>query len=149
MLNLQMNTTHHYILCVPCTTTWKHVVSSLWMNTSNFIFRSIHIPNLSIVLSPPRLVYTPSVNYVNTFVDYIKFSTNSTNKFNVCANTLDDWANIFISSIDTLDNLYLDLCFLNPSLLKLLFTNSLIICSFSLNIVLTVGSSICFSSSVL
>ncbi len=24
--------------CVPCTTTWKHVISSLWMNTSNIIF---------------------------------------------------------------------------------------------------------------
>ncbi len=33
--------------CVPCTSTWKHNTSSLWMNTSNLIFWLFCIHNLS------------------------------------------------------------------------------------------------------
>jgi hypothetical protein len=126
-------------LCVPCTTTWKHFVSSLWMNTTNFIFRLLHIFNLLtlVVFIPLHSPCTPFVdcahlstncvnsytNCDNTFVDYTNFFVDCANKSNDCANTLDDWANTSIDSADTLDNLFLDLCFSNPSLLKLLFTN--------------------------
>ncbi len=77
------------------------------------------------------------------------FSTNSTTKFYVCANTLNDRVNISIDSIDNLNSSSSDLCFPNPSLLMLLFKDLLIICSSTINIVLTVGSSICSSSSLL
>jgi hypothetical protein len=33
-------------LCVPYTTTWEHLTSSLWMNVVNFIFWLLHICNL-------------------------------------------------------------------------------------------------------
>jgi len=93
-------------LCVPCTTTWKHFVSSLWMNTTNFIFRSLHIFNLLtlVVLIPLHSPCTPFVdcahlstncvnsytNRDNTFVDYTNFFVDYANKSNDCANTLDD-----------------------------------------------------------
>jgi hypothetical protein len=40
-------------LRVPCTTTWKHLASSLWMNITNFIFWLLHIhilPTLTVQL---------------------------------------------------------------------------------------------------
>jgi hypothetical protein len=109
------------------------------MNTTNFIFQLLHIFNLLtlVVLIPLHSPCTPFVdcahlstncvnsytNCDNTFVDYINFFIDCANKSNDCANTLDDWANTSIDSADTLDNLFLDMCFSNPSLLKLLFTN--------------------------
>ncbi len=71
-------------LCVPCTTTWKHFASLLWMNVINFIFQLLHIHNLLtlVVLTPPCSPCTPfvdcahlSANYDNAYADCIDFST--------------------------------------------------------------------------
>jgi hypothetical protein len=70
-----------------------------------------------IVSIPPCLPYMPfvdyahlSIDYVNSFancgntsMDYTKKYIECSNKSNVCANTLDDWANTFVDSTDTLD----------------------------------------------
>ncbi len=59
--------------CVPCTTTWNHVTSSLWMNALDFIFRLfyIHNPLKLIILTPCHSPCMPSINYVNTSVNYV------------------------------------------------------------------------------
>jgi hypothetical protein len=101
---------------------WKHFTSSLWMNTTNFIFRLLHIHNLLtlVVLTPPRLPYTPSADYVSSSANYTNFSTNYANKSNDCVN-------IYVDSADTHDRSSLDLCIPNPSLMYLFFTNLLVI----------------------
>jgi hypothetical protein len=76
------------------------------MNTVDFIFQLLHIPNLpsSIVLTSPRTPCTPFVNYAhlsnacvnpfadyeNTFDDNIKNCVNYGKKSDNCASTLDD-----------------------------------------------------------
>jgi hypothetical protein len=76
-------TTHHTIFYVPCTTMWKHVMSSLWTNTSNFIVQlfCIHNPPKLVVFIPHHFPCTPYVDYVNTFVDYVNTYTNSVDAF--------------------------------------------------------------------
>ncbi len=83
---------------VPYTTMWKHVTSSLWMNTSNFIFWLfyIHNPPKLIVLTPHHSPCTPFVDCVNTFVNYA-------NTFVDCAHTFDDYANTSANLINALD----------------------------------------------
>ncbi len=56
------------IFCVTCTTTWKHVASSLWMNALDLIFWlfCIHSPPRSILLTLHRFPCTSYVNYVKT-----------------------------------------------------------------------------------
>jgi hypothetical protein len=67
--------------CVPCTTTWKHVTSSLWMNASYFIFQlfCIHNPLKLIILTPCCFPYRPFANYANTSADCVNTSTNCIN----------------------------------------------------------------------
>jgi hypothetical protein len=93
-------------LCVSCIAMWKHFMSSLWMDVTDFIFRLFHISNLPslVVLIALRLPCTPfancahlSTNYVNSSTDYEKTSVDCTNfsidcgnKFIDCINTLDD-----------------------------------------------------------
>ncbi len=93
-------------LCVLCIATWKHFMSSLWMNTTNFIFWLLHIANLLllIVLIPPCSPCIPSTNcahssanyvdspidYDHAFVDYTNFFVECANKSNDCVKTLDD-----------------------------------------------------------
>jgi hypothetical protein len=69
------------------------------MNIADFIFRLLHIRNLLtlVVLTPTHLLYTPSANYThllayydNTFVDCIGFYVDYANKYDDCANMLDD-----------------------------------------------------------
>jgi hypothetical protein len=114
------------------------------MNTANFIFQLLHIHNLPtlVVLTPPCSPCTPSddythlsINYVNSFVDYF-------NKSNDCVNTS-------ANSADTHDKPSLDLYIPNPSLLQLLLTNLFVIYRSTINIVLTIRSSLCSSSSIL
>ncbi len=138
-------------LCVFCITTWKHFVSSLWMNATNFIFQLLHMDNLPtlVVLTPPHSPYKLFgdnthlfVNYVNSSIDCTTFFTNYVKKYYDCANNSTDLANTHDKSSS---NLYIP----NPSLLLLLFIVLLVICRSKINIVLTIGSSICSSSSVL
>jgi hypothetical protein len=71
-------------LCVPCTTTWKHLASSVWMNVADFIFQLFHIrslPTLS-VLNPFRLPCTPYADYAHLYIDHGKTS-NDYNDFSV------------------------------------------------------------------
>ncbi len=105
-------------LCVYCITTWKHFMSSLWMNTINFIFQVFHIINLHllVVLAPPCSPCTPFVDYAHSFVDYVNSFTNfdhtfvictnffvdCANKFDDCVKTLNDETNIVVDSVDSL-----------------------------------------------
>jgi hypothetical protein len=89
-----------------------------------------------------------SPNCDNTSTDCTNFFVDYANKSSDCANTPNDWVNIHVDSVDTLDKSSLDLCISNPSLLQLLFKDLLVIYKLKINIMLTVGSSICFSSSV-
>jgi hypothetical protein len=117
-------------LCVPCTTTWKHLASSLWMNVANFIFRLLHIhncPTLS-VLIPLHLPCTPFVDYAhsfldceNTFSDCINFSTDCAHNFDDCANTPNDRMNTTTDLADRLDISFVNFCIPNLALLQLLF----------------------------
>jgi hypothetical protein len=142
---------HHYNLCVPCTTTWKHLTSSLWVNITDFIFWLLHICNLLtlFVLTPLHSPCTPSTNCAhlsadceNTSIDYAYFSTNYAHNFDFCANTLDDQRNTAIDSADTPHISSLDLCIPNPILLQLLP-----ICKLKIKIMFTVGSMIYYLSS--
>jgi len=58
-------------LCVPCTAMWKHLVSSLWMNMVDFIFRLLHIRIHFIlsVLTPLGFPYTCFANYAHLSID--------------------------------------------------------------------------------
>jgi hypothetical protein len=94
---------------VPCTSTWKHVTSSLWMSASNFIcwLFYIHNPPKLVVLTPHRSPCMPFVDYVNTFVDYVSTYVPYTDtcidcvdKSTNCAHTPDDCANTYVDSID-------------------------------------------------
>lgn len=78
------------IFYVPYTATWKHVMSSLQMNTSNFIFLlfCIHSPLKLVILIPCCYPYTPFVDYVNTSVDCV-------NTYVDCTNIYVDYANKF------------------------------------------------------
>ncbi len=106
-------------LYVPCTTMWKHLASSLWMNIIDFIFRLLHIRNLPTlsVLIPFRSPYTPSIDYAHLFADYENTSNDCANLFVDCANTPNDWANTAIDLVDMFDILSLDLCIPNLALL--------------------------------
>jgi hypothetical protein len=153
------------ILCVPCTSMWKHFTSSLWMNTTNFIFQLFRIANLLLLtrLISPCSPYPPSINYAhlssdcvnsskdcdNTFAACIDFSTDCANKSDDYANTHDDWVNIVIDSTDTLDKSSSDIWISNPSLLQLLLMNLLLICKSKTNVMFTVRSLICFSCFIL
>ncbi len=106
-------------LCVPCTTTWKHLSSSLWMNVANFIFWLLHIHNLSTLfaLIPFHSPCTPFANYAhlcvdyeNTYGDYTDFSANYVDfsvdyaqNFDDYVNTPDDRIKTTIDSADTLN----------------------------------------------
>jgi hypothetical protein len=129
----------------------KHFASSLKINATNFIFKLVHIPNLPtlVVLIPLCSPCTPSTNYAHLFVDYTNFYVDCANKSNDCANTLDDWANTSVDSNDTFDRSSLDVYIPNSSLLQLLPVDLLVIYSSKINIVLTVGSFIYCSSSLL
>jgi hypothetical protein len=116
-------------LCVFCTTMWKHLASSLWVNIANFIFWLFHICNLSTlsVLNPFRSPYTPfvdcahlSVDYENTSANYTNLSIDYAHNFEDCVNTLDDRTNVVADSADTLDISSLNHYIPNPTLLKLL-----------------------------
>jgi hypothetical protein len=143
-------------LCVPWITMWKHFISSLQMNVVDFIFQLLHIHNLCtlIVLTPFHSPCTPSTNncahlfidYVNSSIDCINTYVDCINLFAERGNKSDDCANTFVN---TLERLSLHLCIPNPSFLQLLFIDLLIIYKLKINIVLTVGSSIRFSSSIL
>ncbi len=58
---------HNYHFLCPCTTTWKHVTSSLWMNATNLIFLLLCIHNFPrlIILTPHHSPYTFSVDYAD------------------------------------------------------------------------------------
>jgi hypothetical protein len=135
------------------------------MNVANFIFRLLYITNLlslDVLSDPPRSPCTPFVDcahlstdyvnscsdYDNTFVDYINFSINYDNKYDDCVNTLNDWVNTIIDSADIPNISSLNLYIPNPSFLQLLIIDLLLIYRSKITIVLTVGSSICYSSSV-
>ncbi len=116
-------------LCVPCTTTWKHLTSSLWMNNANFIFWLLHIHNLFriFVLTPLRSPCTPFVDcahlfayYKNTFGDYIDFSIDCAHNSDDCVNSPDDRTNIVVDSTNTHNISSLGLCIPNLALLQLL-----------------------------
>lgn len=87
---------------VPYTTTWKHITSSLWMNTSYLIFWLFYIHSLPklVMQTPCHSPYTPSTNYANTFVkctntfvDHVNKSTNYAHTFDDCVNTSIELAN--------------------------------------------------------
>ncbi len=138
-------------LCVPCTTTWKHLVSSLWMNVADLMFQLLHIHNLLtlFVLTPLHSPYTPfidyahlSTNYENTFGDCTYFSINCAHNFDDYANTPNDRMNITVNSTDMPNISSLDLCIPNPTLLQLLFIYIL-----KIKVVFTIGSMIYYLSS--
>jgi hypothetical protein len=116
-------------LCVPCTAMWKHLISSLWMNMIDFIFRLFHIRIRLIlfILIPLRLPYTCSANYAhlsidceNTSGECTYFFANFAHNFDDCANIPYNWMNIAIDSANTLDISYVDFYMPNFVLLQLL-----------------------------
>ncbi len=121
---LKINRAHHYKFVWPLYSHVEHFASSLLMNTY-FIFQLLHILNLLTLV-----VLTSLHSPCTLFVDYA-------NKSDDCANTLNDWANNFVDSNDTLDILSLDFHIPNPSLLQLLLTDLLIIYRSKINIMLT------------
>jgi hypothetical protein len=82
-------------LGVSYTTTWKHFMSSLWMNVINFIFQLFQIINLPLltILTPPCLPCTPFTDCAHLFVDYV-------NSFNDYENTL-SIVSIFLLNVAT------------------------------------------------
>ncbi len=77
--------------CVPYTTMWKHLSSSLWMDASNFIlwlFRILNFLTL-VLLIPPCSPYTSFTNCANLFAGCGKSSIN-------CGNTYVNYTNFFI-----------------------------------------------------
>jgi hypothetical protein len=60
-------------LFVPYKSTWKHFMSSLWMNVIDFISWLLHIINLLslVVLTPPRLPYIPFANCAHLFTSCV------------------------------------------------------------------------------
>jgi hypothetical protein len=116
-------------LCVPCTAMWKHLVSSLWMNMVDFIFRLLHICIRLIlsVLTPLRLPYTCfandahlSIDCENTSGECTCFFANFAHNFDDCANIPYNWMNIAIDWANTLDISYVDFYMPNFVLLQLL-----------------------------
>jgi len=108
------------IFCVPCTTMWKHFVSSSWMNVLDFIFSLVHILNLPTLttLIPFHLPYMPFVDCAHLFVDYVNscFDYGNTSidyiDFSIdCVNKSNDYANTSTNSVNTFDrsssNLYI------------------------------------------
>ncbi len=85
--------------CVHCTTMWKHFMSSLWMNTSNFIFWLFYIPNLSTLI-----IWTPFRSPCMAFVDYINSFVDCGNTFANCTKTFVDYANKFGNYANTFDD---------------------------------------------
>jgi len=60
-------------LFVPYKSTWKHFMSSLWMNVTYFISWLLHIVNLLslVILTPPRLPYIPFANCAHLFTSCV------------------------------------------------------------------------------
>jgi hypothetical protein len=113
-------------LSVPCTSTWKHFATSLWMNTTNFIFQLLHIHNLPtlIVLIPLHSPCTPSIDFTHVFVDYVNsfydcdnIHANCTNFYANCANKSNDCANTFVDLTNTHDRSSSNFYIPNPSLM--------------------------------
>jgi hypothetical protein len=72
---------------------WKHSTSSLWTNTTNFIFCLLHIVNLPllVVLTPFCSPCIPVIDCAHsfpncdyTFANYTNFYDDSTNKSGDC-----------------------------------------------------------------
>jgi hypothetical protein len=82
--------------CVPCTTMWKHVTKSLWMNALDIIFWLLYIHSLprSTILTLLRSPCTSITNCVDTFVESI-------NRFIDCVDTSIELANT--TKLSTLD----------------------------------------------
>jgi len=157
------------IFCVPCTTTWKHIKSSLWMNTSDLIFQllCINSPPKLVILTPHHFPYTPCDDCAITFADYVNTSiycTNTSskcaNKFTNCAHTSNDYVNTSVDSINTLNTPTVDFCILDfsfyiswsiilknthSSFLQLSFNDLFIFWSSEINIILASWSSISYS----
>jgi hypothetical protein len=87
---------------------YSHVeaLNIIIMNECHIFHLSItpirNLPTL-VVLTPPRLPCTPSIDYThlfvyydNTSIDYIDFSTDCANKYDDSVNTHDDWVNTII-----------------------------------------------------
>jgi hypothetical protein len=78
------------------------------------LFYILNLPTL-VILTPPHLPYTPSIECVNssidydnsyvncgnTFTDYINTSIDCANKYDDCVNTSDDYVNTFVDSTNT------------------------------------------------
>jgi hypothetical protein len=84
-------------LCVPCISTWKQLVSSLWMNVAKFMFQLLHICNLLTIsiLTPLHSPCMLSTNYAHLFVDYENTSGYYTDFFINYAHNFNDYANTF------------------------------------------------------
>jgi hypothetical protein len=96
---------------------WKHITSSLWMNTSYLIcwLFCIHNHLKVAVLTPHCFPCTPfidcvntstncvniSTNYIKTFINYTNTFTNYADKSVDCAHTSNDYANTSADLADT------------------------------------------------
>jgi hypothetical protein len=103
--------------CIPYTATWKHIMSSLWINTLDLIFWMfcIHSPLKLVVLTPCHFPYTPFVDCANTFVDYVNTSIDCTDTLVDYAHTSDDCANTSIDVVDTPNTPTSNFCIPNSS----------------------------------
>jgi hypothetical protein len=89
-------------LCVPSTTAWKYLTSSLWMNVTNFIFQLLHIRNLLtlFILIPLCSPCTPFADCAHLFDDYENISSDYANFSTNYAHNFDGYAKTIVDSID-------------------------------------------------
>jgi hypothetical protein len=76
------------------------------MNVVNFIFQLLHILNFLtlVVLIPPCLPYTPSINCAHLHVYCVNSSADCDNTFAKCTKKFDAYANLYKRQIYCLVN---------------------------------------------
>jgi hypothetical protein len=125
-------------------------MSLLWINTSDLIYQLLckSNPRKLVVLTPHCSPYTPRANcdYVNTSNDYINTFANFVDKSINYAHTSNNCVNTSVDSIDARNTPTLDVCILDSSLLQLSFNDYFVIWSSKVNTILTLKSSIHYSS---